>query len=176
MILWALASIAASQASAVSMVSSFTALCVNGGPTAAAILSRADHAGWRASGDDLPAGFDPATDRIRRDGGSTIKLSVHENTVGTERFESCGVSAASAIPDTISTVQTMLGFAPAIRMGSSATFLATHDAAGWHDTSKLDRAAFSTAKAAGQVYSVMTNVSETGAAVFSLNPRPDTAP
>jgi hypothetical protein len=172
MILWALAATAVAQARSTAMISSFTTLCVDGGTTAAAILSVADRNGWSLRGGNLPADFDPATDRVRADAGGTMKLSVHENKAGTERLESCGVSEASPAPDMIAAVQDMLGFAPAIRMAGSATFLATHDGRGWHDTSKLSREEFSAAKAAGHVYSVMINGSDTQSAIFSLNPRP----
>ncbi len=153
------------------MVTAYDQLCVPGSASQA-VLSRADRDGWQNDGPGKPKDFDATADRFKVVGTATLKLSARETSARDERFVTCGISAATAQPDLVSDVQTMLGFAPALNFGTSANFFALRENDRWLDGSKLTGKEFAAAKAAGKFYSLLTLSHDGGASVLSFQALP----
>jgi hypothetical protein len=154
------------------MTAAYVDLCTRDGGVPQGVLALADREGWRSGGPGAPKGFDPAHDRFILAGDATLELDVRENMVRDERFDTCGITTAGPQAALAADVQAMLGFAPALHIGTSATFYATRENGVWKDASKLTRAEFAAAKAAGKFYSVVAGSTGTSSTVFSLRIRP----
>ena len=175
MLVMAMAAAAAVPDSPQAMTTAYQSLCVTGDASPQSVLARADRSGWRRGGADAPKDFDPAFDRFIQAGDGTLMLDVRESVSLGERRTVCGISTGSPQPALIADVQAMLGVAPSYRAATSATFFAVRENGTWKDGSKLSRAEFAVAKAAGTFYSVVVGGTEHNATVFSMRVRPDRA-
>jgi hypothetical protein len=173
MFVMAMAAATAAPETAQAMTAAYQSLCVAGDGSPQAVLARADRSGWRRGGAGAPKAFDPAFDRFIQAGDGTLMLDVRENVSLGERRTVCGISTASPQPALVADVQAMLGIAPTYRAAASATFFALRENDIWSDGSKLSRAEFTVAKAAGKFYSVVVGGTEHDATVFSMRVRPD---
>ncbi|MFA6113106.1 MAG: hypothetical protein WC729_03920 [Sphingomonas sp.] len=169
----AMAAAVAVPDSARAMTAAYESLCMAGDQSPQAVLALADRSGWRRSGADAPKNFDPAFDRLIRAGDATLMLDVRDSVSLGERRTICGISTASPQPALIADVQAMLGVAPTYHVAASATFFAVRENGTWKDGSKLTRAEFTVAKAAGTFYSVVVGGTDHDTTLFSLRVRPD---
>jgi hypothetical protein len=173
MIVMAMAAAVAVPDSARAMTAAYESLCMAGDQSPQTVLALADRSGWRRSGADAPKNFDPAFDRFIQAGNATLLLDVRDNVSVGERRTVCGISTSLPQPALIADVQAMLGIVPSYRLAASATFFAVRENGAWKDGSKLTRAGFAAAKAAGTFYSVVVGGTDHDTTLFSLRVRPD---
>lgn len=172
MFLMTMAAAAAVPETGLAMTAAYDALCMKGDGSPQAVLAQADRNGWHRGGSGAPTDFDPAFDRFLQAGDATLILDVRETASHGERRAICGISTALPQPALIADVQAMLGFAPSFHVAASATFFALRENGKWKDGSKLTRAEFAAAKAAGKFYSVVVGGTAHRTTVFSLRVQP----
>jgi hypothetical protein len=138
----------------------FVRFCLPSDPdtTAAAILHQADAAGWRHT-DGKVADTD---ERTASGSDGSMNLRVDDISSAGETRESCGLTLHRPDPALIGALQTNLGFAPAFHVAGSATFFALRTPHGWRDGKGIDAEAFTTAKKAGNFFSLMVMNAEAG--------------
>jgi hypothetical protein len=134
---------------------SFQQLCATGPLSPGAIFAKADAAGWRRSGPEAAANFDPATQRLSPVGEPLLLLTASTETSLGERRDACSIAVAVRTTGLAEAVQNWLGFAPSFSMASSATYFALRSGEVWNSGAALSRDEFLKAKADGRFYSVV---------------------
>jgi len=186
---WVLAGAAAVLAGATaaptpsaSLIDAFRTICATDDPTPEAIFTRADALGWRRSGPDAPANFDPAIQRLAPAGTGPLILSADAEATTTVRVDSCGVSAPVPVDGLADAVQAWLRSKPIFAMAHSASFSVVRSDGALRPAEGFDRAQIQQAHREGRLYSVMVLDDETGAsgngraAVALLRVEPEPAP
>lgn len=154
-----------------SMVEAAYALrCAGADRAPADVVAHARRDGWSADADVAGHG------QLVHDPSGAMTLRVTESDVSGERFVGCGIETDGDLTDIDTATTAALGMRPAFQGTGAATFLAVRENGTWRDPAGLDRAAFATAKAHGEVYSVMTHHDAARSALFSLNIQPSGTP
>jgi hypothetical protein len=136
-------------------VTSFQQLCAAGPLSPKAVFARAEARGWRITGRDAPASFDPATQRLSPAGGPSLLLNVTTEASHGEQRDTCGIAIADPTSDLAAAAQGWLGFAPTFAMALSATYAALRAGDDWRSGAALTPAEFAKAKAEGRFYSII---------------------
>jgi hypothetical protein len=136
-------------------IKSFQQLCATGPLSPEAVLAKADAQGWRRTGRDAPATFDPKTQRLSPLGEPSLLLIVATETSYGEQRDSCGIGIAAPTRGLAAAVRDWLGFAPTFAMALSATYAALRTGDDWRSGSTQNHAEFAKAKAEGRFYSIM---------------------
>jgi hypothetical protein len=160
---------AVTDSSVTAVTAQYDHLCVHSGPTAAAILGAADREGWSSTMVRAPKDFDPAHKRWKQAVDGPVVLSAYQNSAGGDVFVSCGIAVSAARPRLDAAVGAMTGVTPAVTFPNASTRLTIRANGRWRDPAAMPRADFAAAKAAGEVYSIMTTTAPDRAALFSLN-------
>lgn len=155
------ATVLASQASTNPVVVEFGRLCASGQPSVEATRNRPGRSGWHRAGS--------SADLFKNSAQGRLTLKTSDEASASETREVCSISADSALKDTVQAAETLLGFKPAIDLGTSATFFAVRDRTGWQSGSTLSRTAFEQAKRDGRFYSMIASVGDYSSTMVALH-------
>jgi hypothetical protein len=175
--LWLSPAAVASSATPVPLiVADFEKYCGPQRQSPQAILAQADQDGWKTSAAGAPKDFDPATQRLKASDQGLLKLAVATMRSGGEQRQACGLTSTSAVPGIVVATQEVLGFKPAVDMGTTATFFAVSIGNAWQSGVGLSSSEFAAAKATGRYYSIVASTTETYATIYALHVLPADTP
>lgn len=153
---------AVSPAPLIDLYATFCALDAGAG----AAIERARRRGW------APMAATGVLQGVR-DPDDDWTLKAGDQHVASQRVSSCGIETKRTEPDLATALQRWLGFAPALRLATSATFYAVLADGAFVDASRLDPVAVAAARQEGCFYSIMAVSTPDGASLFRLNVTPD---
>lgn len=151
------------------IVADFAKLCEAPASSAQAILAQADRDGWRKSETGGSGRGASAAERFKDSDQGELKLVAEDTESAGERREVCGISTAAKVPDLVAATTAQLGFAPALNLGTAATFFAVRSGESLQSGAGLSQPAFLAAKAQGRFYSIMASTDDMGVRLFALH-------
>lgn len=159
------ASAAVAPAGGDTLVAAFAGLCLSGDTAPAAVLARADRAGWTPS---ATADFQRGT---RLPEGAVVLGAARHLTRG-ETMDSCGVKAMYETPDVVAAAKRTLGFDPYVDSQNAASFYIERVGTTLRSGANIDRAAFAKAKAEGRWMTLTVATSDGSSFLVLLHPQP----
>lgn len=157
------------------LASAFERFCSPQDIPTQAILARADRDGWQSKGPGQPKPFDRATERFKPSDRGILELTVSDTQSAGEQRETCGVSVAAAAPGIVAATQRLLGFAPALNLGTAATFYALRRGDRWQSGAALNHADFLAAKSEGRFYTIVAATTGASSSIYALRVMPSAA-
>ncbi|WP_156363658.1 hypothetical protein [Sphingomonas sp. Leaf357] len=143
------------------MAREFGSLCLDRPSSTAAIRKRASDRGWHQTDRRGELG------EINAEGSLTLNVSDSESAG--EARQVCTVGTDQALSGTVQATKALLGFEPAVDLGTSATFFAVRDAVGWHSGAALGTSSFQAAKREGRFYSVIASNGDSSSQIVAIH-------
>ncbi|KQS03654.1 hypothetical protein ASG11_04850 [Sphingomonas sp. Leaf357] len=99
----------------------------------------------------------------------SLTLNVSDSESAGEARQVCTVGTDQALSGTVQATKALLGFEPAVDLGTSATFFAVRDAVGWHSGAALGTSSFQAAKREGRFYSVIASNGDSSSQIVAIH-------
>jgi hypothetical protein len=132
--------------SATVALSAFRRICLGGDTAPAAVLARAEAAGWTTGKPSGIGTWDPARDRAKKVGVSLLLVDAWSLDTGAGREDSCTVGATAPTHGWREAAQRWLGLSPSVAFGQTAVYYAVQTDAGWRAATEADQSNVTTSE------------------------------